>query len=703
MADKPNVNMNDYPEGYDGVWNGGEGVTVDNPGVQDETTPAEETPTEDTTATDNTPVTEETTTDTTLPEETPTEDTPSDDVPTDSNPVTEDPALEETPAEETPAEDSPVSDTQDDGADKNTDPSVTVTAGDIDRNGPINEDPSDTEGIIAEDTLVVEEIPNTTPDNITNELTDVVTETDEKTEKTTTETETKTETETTGTETTESTTDTTTTTDNEASEDREYTAEEKAAAWAIWRDGEYGNGQERIDNLTEAGLDASNVQSYVDGIASGKYTYAEYLEELEAAEKDATDTVETEDEATTDTEAENTDGTDDSGNNNNDEDTTEKGDSEDKFHNFVQTMIWKAEELGIPVASIAEKFGVNLEEHGYTTEVPENTDSLYPEDETQTEGEQTEGEDTPQDETQPETPTNANGEEPNEEQTEGEDTEGEQTEGEEEQTEGEESPADENQEEAESEPLAWETDDYANQMKSKIDWAYNASDAPNASIHGIQSGTAQDDYRNAVASFRETHTQSWMYSDDELAAMPADQVDAIKLKELQIMSDWSDDKNKDVPTSVNSYADYQNMESIKAENAAIQSERTGYLQNVAENSGYVFPTLDEATAKSIMGEDVYNDYAAQMQDFYAEQQTETEDTATKTDAEVEATQTDAQPEATETDATKSSGPYANETANNEWAKAQAQKRGAEADAELGTDDMLASDTDATLSNDREAE
>lgn len=700
MADKPNVNMKDYPEGYDGVWKGGEGVTVDNSGVQDETTPVEDTQTEDTTATDNTTATEETTTDTTIPEETPTEDTPSDGVPADSNPVTEETPAEETPTEETPTEETPAEDTN-----KNTDPSITVTAGDIDRNGPINEDHPDSEDIITEDAVVIEDIPNDTPvvpDGVTNELTDVVAEVDEKTEETTIETDTVS----TGTtETTESTTDTTTTTDNEASEDREYTAEEKAAAWAIWREGEYGNGQERIDNLTEAGLDASNVQSYVDGIASGKYTYAEYLEELEAVENDKTEVMETEDEATTDTEventgnteAENTDGTDDSGNNNDDEDTTEKGDSEDKFHNFVQTMIWKAEELGIPVASIAEKFGVNLEEHGYTTEVPENTDSLYPEDENQTEGEQTEGEDTPQDETQPnETPTDANGEEPNEEQTEGEETEGEQTE-------GEENPADENQEDAEAEPLAWETDDYANQMKSKIDWAYNASDAPNASIHGIQSGTAQDDYRNAVASFRETHTQSWMYSDDELAAMPADQVDAIKLKELQIMSDWSDDKNKDVPTSVNSYADYQNMENIKAENAAIQSERTGYLQNVAENTGYVFPTLDEATAKSIMGEDVYNDYAAQMQDFYAEQQTETEDTATKTDAEVEATQTDAQPEATETDATKSSGPYANETANNEWAKAQAQKRGAEADAELGTDDMVASNTDATLSNDREAE
>ena len=466
-------------------------------------------------------------------------------------------------------------------------------------------------------------------------------------------------------------------------EEQAFTDAEKEAGWAIWRDGEYGNEPERSANLEAVGLDPDNVQSYVDDIASGKVTYAEYLAEIENKETVIEENKDVEAEADTEADNSDTEATEnpdtDNADANNDENTTEKSDSEDKFHNFVQTMIWKAEELGIPVASIADKFGVNLEDSGYSLDVPENIDSLMQD------GEQADGE---------------------EEQTEGEE---EQIEGETVPTEGTDNPEVEGEEPVdgveneEAEPLAWETDDYANQMKSKIDWAYNASDAPNASIHGIQSGTAQNDYRNAVASFRETHTQSWMYSDDELAAMPEDQVEAIKLKELQIMSDWSDDKNKDVPTSVNSYSDYQSMENIKAENAAIQGERTGYLQSVAENTGYVFPTLDEATAKSIMGEDVYNDYAAQMQDFYAEQQTETEDTATKTDAEVEATQTDAQSEATETDATKSSGPYANETANNEWAKAQAQKRGAEADAELGTDDMLASDTDATLSNDREAE
>jgi hypothetical protein len=109
------------------------------------------------------------------------------------------------------------------------------------------------------------------------------------------------------------------------------------------------------------------------------------------------------------------------------------------------------------------------------------------------------------------------------------------------------------------------------------------------------------------------------------------------------------------------------MQNIIAENDEVQGARTGYLTSIAENTNYVFPTLDEATAKQIMGEDVYADWTAKNQEFYAENQEEVE-----TD-EPEATQTDA--EATKTDADI------------------ADERGALADAELGTDGM-ATGTDA---------
>ena len=643
MADTPNVNFDNVPEGYDGVWKDEQTNPVDTeqptnvvpesnddgmtdsvdetPQTTDSETsvPEETTPVEETTSVPETPVEEQ-------PIEG-TDDTKTDDTNKETSDTNSDATKDEPVAENTePTE--PVNSTASPDAPDNP----TVIANAVEEDMTIPGTMVDVENTIIEENIGVADQETKT----VTELADVVDDT--KTELTDAVDETKTE-----------LTDAVsvkesdgTTTNDKDDEERTFTAEEKEAGWAIWRDGEYGNGQERFDALEAAGLNADNVQAYVNDIAAGKVTYEQYIAELEAEGNEVTD--DTKDTEANGTEADTATDTNTEGNNT-DEDTTEKGDSEDKFHNFVQTMIWKAEEFGIPVASIAEKFGVNLEESGYSTEVPENTDSLVPEEGEQKDGEeeQTEGEEQPADETSNPSPADDTQPEDSETPEDGNDANGDQTEGEEEQ------PV-EGDAKDEAEVNAWESDDYTNSVKDRIDWAYNASDAPDASIHGIQSSTAQDDYRNAVNEFRETHTQSWIYSDEELAAMPEEQVNAIKLKELAVMNDWTDDKNKDVPTNINSQADYNNRENIIAENEAIQAQRTGYLTDIAENTSYVFPTLDEATAKQIMGEDVYNDWAAKQQEFYAEQSTpeatETDATATKTDAEATATETDADKTAT---------------------------------------------------------
>lgn len=77
----------------------------------------------------------------------------------------------------------------------------------------------------------------------------------------------------------------------EAVKEIEYSADEIQAAMDIWLKGKYGTGQTRINALTAAGLDAKNVQSYIDKfIVTGKYLQ-ETTEDIEENIGDAAESV----------------------------------------------------------------------------------------------------------------------------------------------------------------------------------------------------------------------------------------------------------------------------------------------------------------------------------------------------------------------------------------------------------------------------
>lgn len=130
--------------------------------------------------------------------------------------------------------------------------------------------------------------------------------------------------------------------------------------------------------------------------------------------------------------------------------------------------------------------------------------------------------------------------------------------------------------------------EYADAVKNKLDWVYGSTNNPGSNFSKLPSD-AQNAYAAEVEKFRAEHTQSWVYTDTELSAMTPEQVNSIKLAEVDAMNEWTDKlllSDQETATAHLTAMEDQNQ-------ASIYAGKSSYLVQMLQTSGYVGPTFTE--------------------------------------------------------------------------------------------------------------
>lgn len=221
------------------------------------------------------------------------------------------------------------------------------------------------------------------------------------------------------------------------------------------------------------------------------------------------------------------------------------------IHRAIQGLINRAAAMGIDVNGLASKFGFDLAKYGYTVGDQQAA--------TQTDGKVTE--EAIKDESGAEGKENASA------------------------TTGNNAGKDQNNITSAMQPGSQE---YADAVKNKLDWVYGSTNNPGSNFSKLPSD-AQKAYAAEVEKFRAEHTQSWIYTDTELSAMTPEQVNSIKLAEVDVMNDWTDKlllSDQETATAHLTAMEDQNQ-------ANIYAGKSSYLVQMLQTSGYVGPTFTE--------------------------------------------------------------------------------------------------------------